>query len=86
MKRKVVFLLCSHYGICCGFSLRNEVEEHGSHSAIATVSLWLYSAWLMIPYVYTHTYPPTALQPLPPLPPSVSAHVNSDGQYPLTRS
>lgn len=25
-----------------------------------------------------HTYPPTALQPLPPLPPSVSAHVNSD--------
>lgn len=24
-----------------------------------------------------HTYPPTALQPLPPLPPSVSAHVNS---------
>lgn len=25
-----------------------------------------------------HTHPPTALQPLPPLPPSVSAHVNSD--------
>lgn len=40
----------------------------------------------MIPYVYTHTYPRTALQQLLLLLPSVSAHVNSDGRYPLIHS
>lgn len=39
LNARLPFLLCSHYSICCGFSSCNEVEEHGSHSAIATVSV-----------------------------------------------
>lgn len=54
IKYKVAFLLHSHYSICCGFSLHNEVEEHGSHSSIATVSVKFPCAWIMIPHIHIH--------------------------------